>query len=161
MRVTLFAVWTSFWIAISVIAIISAAGIYFVSKDRVEVDDYISGSNLNADYWRGGEFLGFTATRIRRITHSRGFPVHEDRIFYVEVPIAPAELEQKLAQWKSEPTTNFTKRHFADESLSQHRPSWFTLPTPSNYVGELIDSSSWRVTIIQAPGNDRIHLIVY
>jgi len=161
MRLTLFSVWTGIWIAISGVGIISAVGIYFVSKDQVEVNDYMPGSNLNADYWRGGEFLGYKATKIRRLEHARGFPVFKDRIYYVEVPITPADLEQKMTQLKSEPSARFNKRCFEDEALYKHRPSWFTVPTLNDYMGEIIDSSGWRVNIFKGQTNDCIHLIVY
>jgi len=161
MRVSVFSVWNSVWVLIFAISILAMCYVDYTSKERFEFDDNFPGSNPRADYWRGGEFFGFSATQMRRIERTRGFPISRDIIFCARIPINSKEYDQMLEQWKSDSSANFRKHDYISQPYKEYWPSWFPSPSPESYAGELVDPSHWRITLYHANNENCVYLVAY
>ena len=161
MRPSLFSIWTGLWVLISLASIAAVGYIYYTSKEQIYIDDDYPGANPPADYWRGGEFFGYPATKMRRIERTSGFPTDREVSFFAEVPINAADFQHNLEQWKSDPGSSFRKHDPVSEFSNEYLPSWFPTLTPETHVGDLIDSSRWRITLFRAPDADCMYLIAY
>lgn len=161
MRVSVFSVWTSAWVFIFAISIFAMCYLSYTSKERFDFDDSFPSSNPHADYWRGGEFFGCSVTKMRRIERTSGFPTSRDVIFCARIPINSEEYKKMLDQWKSDPSANFKKHDYISAPYKEYWPSWFPSPTPESYAGDLVDPSSWRITIFRANDEDCMYLVAY
>jgi hypothetical protein len=161
MRASLFSIWISMWVVIFVISITALCYVWYASKERFYFDDRFPEANPRADYWRGGEFFGYSANQMRRIDRTSGFPTFTDIIFCSRIPINSEDFKKKLEQWKSDPSARFKKHDYISEPYKEYWPSWFPSPTPEAYAGDLVDPSGYSITIFRGNNEDCMYLVAY
>ena len=124
------------------------------------VDDWPDGGDSDKDHWRGGEFFGFKADKIRWLAMPKGENVDGDSVkFFVRLPMTDQVFNELILRLQS--SDEFAYRSLDSFSSADLflTPDWFPRPDEAKVVCSARDESSWPVLVVRGrDGFTYLHL---
>jgi hypothetical protein len=112
-------------------------------------DDWPDGDHSDKDHWRGGEFFGLKADKIRWMAKPKGEGVDaHSKKFFVRLPMTDQAFEELIHRLQSSEEFGFRALDTFNSSSLFFIPDWFPRPDEADFVCLAHEESGWPSVLI-------------